>query len=62
MRRHSQGAQVFEKARDLYSNSKDLAQDSASRAKTFIHESPVLSTLLGVGAGFLIGLWMKRSD
>ena len=62
MRRNHSGAQVLEKAQDLYSNSRDLARDGASRAKTFIHESPVLSAFLGVGAGFLIGLWMRRRD
>jgi ElaB/YqjD/DUF883 family membrane-anchored ribosome-binding protein len=62
MRKHRNGSQVLEKAQDLYVNSRDLAQDGAARAKTFIHESPVLSTLLGVGAGFLIGMWMKRGD
>jgi ElaB/YqjD/DUF883 family membrane-anchored ribosome-binding protein len=62
MRKHSTGSQVLEKAQDLYSNSRELARDGATRASTFIHESPVLSTILGVGAGFLIGMWMKRAD
>jgi ElaB/YqjD/DUF883 family membrane-anchored ribosome-binding protein len=62
MRRHRNGSQILEKAQDLYSNSRDVARESADRAKTFIHESPVLSTVLGVGAGFIIGLWMRRRD
>jgi ElaB/YqjD/DUF883 family membrane-anchored ribosome-binding protein len=62
MRKHSTGSQVLEKAQDLYSNSRAFARDGATRANTFIHESPVLSTILGVGAGFLIGMWMKRGD
>jgi ElaB/YqjD/DUF883 family membrane-anchored ribosome-binding protein len=56
------GTHIMEKAQDLYSNSRQLAKDGASRAKTFIHESPVLSAFLGAGAGFLIGLWMRRHD
>ena len=62
MRRNHSAAQVLEKAQDLYSNSKDMAREGADRANTFIHESPLLSALLGVGAGFLIGLLMRRRD
>jgi ElaB/YqjD/DUF883 family membrane-anchored ribosome-binding protein len=62
MRRTHNGSHILEKAQDLYSNSRELAKDGASRAKSFIHESPVLSAFLGAGAGFLIGLWMRRHD
>jgi ElaB/YqjD/DUF883 family membrane-anchored ribosome-binding protein len=62
MRRNHSTAQVLEKAQDLYSNSKDMAREGADRAKTFIHESPVISAFLGVSAGFLIGLWMRRRN
>lgn len=62
MRRHRNGAQILEKAQDFYSNSREMARDGADRAKTFIHESPVLSTFLGVGAGFLIGMLLRRND
>jgi len=62
MRRHRNGSQILDKAQDLYSNSRDVAREGAARAKTFIHESPLLSTVLGVGAGFIIGLWMRRRD
>jgi ElaB/YqjD/DUF883 family membrane-anchored ribosome-binding protein len=62
MRRTYSGSPIFEKAQGLYSNSRDLARDGASRASTFIHESPVLSAFLGAGAGFLIGWWMRRHE
>lgn len=62
MRKPTSGSQVLEKAQDLYSNSRDFARNGAARAKSFIHESPVLSTLLGVGAGVLVGMWMRRRD
>ncbi|HVR85310.1 MAG TPA: hypothetical protein VMU54_13420 [Planctomycetota bacterium] len=62
MRRNHSGSQILEKAQDLYSNSRELAKGGASRARTFIHESPVLSAFLGAGAGFLIGLWMRRHE
>lgn len=62
MRKSTTGSHVLEKAHDLYSDSKDMARNGAERAKTFVHESPVLSTILGVGAGILIGIWMRRRD
>jgi len=62
MRRNHSSSRIMEKAQDLVSNSRQLAKDGASRANTFIHESPMLSAWLGVGAGFLIGLWMRRHD
>ena len=62
MRRSRNGAQVLEKAQHLYSNSKDIAREGAAKANTFIHESPMWSTLLGVGAGFLSGFLVRRSD
>ena len=62
MRRNHRGAQPLEKAQDLYSNSRVIARDGAARANSFVHESPVLSAALGVGAGFLIGFLMRRHD
>jgi len=62
MRRNHSGNQILEKAQDLYSNSREFAKDGATRANSFIHGSPVLSAFLGVGAGFLMGLWMRRRD
>jgi hypothetical protein len=62
MRRSHNASQVLERAQDFYSNSRELARDGALRARTFIHESPVLSAFLGVGTGFLLGWWMRRRD
>jgi ElaB/YqjD/DUF883 family membrane-anchored ribosome-binding protein len=62
MRRTHSGSQVLEKAQDLYSNSRDLARNGASKANTFMHDRPVLSTVLGAGAGFLIGWMFRRSS
>lgn len=62
MRKSTSGSQVLEKAQDLYSNSKAMARNGAARAKSFIHESPLLSTCLGVGAGILVGMWVSRRD
>ncbi|HZE96871.1 MAG TPA: hypothetical protein VE981_07585 [Planctomycetota bacterium] len=62
MRKSHSAHQILEKAQDLYSNSRDVAKTGADRANTFVHESPMLSTFLGVGFGFLVGLWMRRHD
>ena len=62
MRRTHSASEVLEKAQDLYSNSRDLARDGASKANTFVHDRPVLSTVLGAGAGFLIGWMIRRSS
>lgn len=62
MRRMNRGAQILEKAHDLVSNSRDLARDGAARARSFVHDSPVLSAAIGVGAGFLIGFLVRRRD
>ena len=62
MRKNGTGLQILGKAHDLYSSSRALARNGAARANTFIHESPLLSAFLGVGAGFLIGMWARRRD
>ena len=62
MRRNHRGAQILEKAQDFVTNSRDLARDGASRANSFMHESPVISTAIGVGAGLLLGFLMRRRD
>lgn len=61
MRRNHTASQVLERAQDLYSNSRELARDGASKANSFVHDRPVLSTLIGAGAGFLVGWLLRRS-
>ncbi len=48
-------ANALRQARDLYIGSRDLARNGASQARKFIHPSPALSPLLGLGLGALIG-------
>ena len=62
MRNHTNGRQVAEKAQDLYAASRKMARESSAQAKSFIHAKPVLSTLLGVGAGFLLALLFRSRD
>ena len=50
------------KARDLYAGSRELARNGAFHAKSFIHQRPVLSALLGLGLGALIGHWLRPGE
>ncbi len=58
----SSAAKALRKARDLYDDSSEVARNGASHAKTFIHHRPVLSTLLGLGLGVLIGHWLRPRE
>jgi ElaB/YqjD/DUF883 family membrane-anchored ribosome-binding protein len=55
-------AKVLRRARDLYDDSRDVARNGAARTKSFIHQRPVLSTLLGLGLGALIGHWLRPRE
>jgi len=45
-----------DRARDFYEESREAARDGASEASGFIHERPLASTLIGLGAGVLFGM------
>jgi ElaB/YqjD/DUF883 family membrane-anchored ribosome-binding protein len=53
---------ALRKARDLYADSREVARNGASHAKSFIHQRPLLSTLLGLGLGLLIGHWLRPRE
>ena len=53
---------ALRRARDLYDDSRDVARNGATRAKSFIHQRPILSTLLGLGLGVLIGHWLRPKE
>jgi len=53
---------VLRKARDLYSDSREVARNGATRAKSFIHRRPILSVLMGMGLGVLIGHWLRPKE
>ena len=38
----------------------DFAREAGSRMKSFVTEKPILSTCLGVAAGFVLGLLIHR--
>ena len=62
MRTESNGVRAAEKAQEVFSASRKMARKASTQAKTFIHEKPVLSTLLGVGAGFLLAFIVRGRD
>jgi len=55
-------AKVLRTARDLVADTRDVARNGASQAKSFIHQRPVLSILLGLGLGVLIGHWLRPRE
>jgi hypothetical protein len=57
--RHN-GHDLLEKARDVMTDSRDLVQSGAGEAGAFIEAKPVLATLIGSGAGLILGLFFGR--
>jgi len=55
MRRFPNVNRVADRAQDWYEESRKMAKKGSRRANSFIHRQPVLSTILGVGAGLLLG-------
>ena len=53
---------ALRRARDMYADSRAVARNGAAHAKSFIHQRPVLSTLLGLGLGVLIGHWLRPKE
>ncbi len=62
MNNRTQVRNVLRKTRDLYDDSREVAQNGATHAKNFINRKPMLSTLLGLGLGVLIGHWLRPRD
>lgn len=46
---------VLDRAQELISETADLARIGGRSASSFIHERPVSATLIGMGAGMLLG-------
>ena len=60
MQRHANGRSVGEMASEFLENSREFTKDRASQAKGFIREKPILSALMGLGAGLMVGLLFSR--
>jgi len=50
------GHRLADRARELLDDSRALASERAADADTFIHERPLAATLLGMGAGLVMGI------
>jgi ElaB/YqjD/DUF883 family membrane-anchored ribosome-binding protein len=58
--RHPPGESRFEdRVEELSSKSRKLARRGSARAKSFIHDRPLLAMALGVGAGALLMLLLR---
>jgi ElaB/YqjD/DUF883 family membrane-anchored ribosome-binding protein len=62
MRNHSNGPKIAERARQLYSSSRQLASEEIDRATSFIRENPVKSVFLGAGLGFLLASLFRSRE
>ncbi len=52
---------MMEQATQAFDHTREYANDRVEQAKTFVHEKPFLTALLGLGAGFMIGLLLRPS-
>ena len=59
MRQHPDDVKILDRAEKLFAASKKLARRGSSRAKSFILGRPMMSTLLGIGAGFILALLLR---
>lgn len=62
MNNRTPAVKALRRARDLYADSRDFAKNGAVQANSFIHRKPVLSTILGLGVGLLIGHLLRPRE
>ena len=46
----------MERATQVFGHTREFAKERAELMKTFVHDKPFLTTLLGLGAGFVLGM------
>jgi len=51
-----QGPKLMERATQVFDHTREFAKERAGQMKTFVHDKPFLTTLLGLGAGFVLGM------
>lgn len=51
---------VLEKASDFLVNTRETTKERAAKAKTFVHEKPILTAFLSLAAGLFMGLLLSR--
>ena len=60
MERHANGRSVRAQAVEFLENSREFTREHAAQAKSFMKEKPLLSVLMGLGAGLMVGLLFGR--
>ncbi len=49
---------IMERATQVFGKTREYAKERAAQMKTFAHERPFLATLLGLGAGLVLGMML----
>ena len=64
MQRHRRGGHTAERLSRMLREGleSDSVRDAQDRVKSFIAEKPVLSAFLGLAAGFMLGMLVRRRD
>lgn len=47
---------LMERATQVFGKTREFAKERAAKMTTFAHEKPFLTTLLGLGAGLMLGM------
>lgn len=48
----------MERATEVFGKTREYAKERAAQMTTFAHEKPFLATLLGLGAGLMLGMML----
>lgn len=59
MRHSALESNLEDRAQEIYAASRQMARRGSSKARSFIHERPLISVLLGAGAGALLTLLFR---
>lgn len=51
-----EGPKLLERATEVFGKTREFANDRAAHLKAFAHEKPLVVTLLGIGAGVVLGM------
>jgi hypothetical protein len=47
---------LMERATQVFGKTREFAEERATQVKAFVRTKPFLTTLLGLGAGFMLGM------
>jgi ElaB/YqjD/DUF883 family membrane-anchored ribosome-binding protein len=54
-----EGSTFRDRATQVLGHTREFARERAEQVRTFTHEKPFLATILGLGAGFVLGMLMS---